>query len=80
MRLTAAANFVNSSEVVVLPEENRILLSQIFNWYKRDFGGRKEVFDFLLKYMDSDDKAHHLEEHSGDITVEYLFYDWNLNH
>ncbi len=77
---TAAKNFVNSSEVVILPERDKILLSQIFNWYSRDFGGRQEVFDFLLKYLDPDDKARFLAEHRYHIEVEYLFYDWNLNH
>lgn len=76
----AARNFVNSSEVVILPERDKVLLSQIFNWYGRDFGGRPEVFDFLLKYLDPDDKAEFLAEHRDHLEVEYLFYDWNLNH
>jgi hypothetical protein len=76
----ASANFVNSSEVVILPEHNKVLLSQIFHWYQRDFGGRREVFDFLLAHLDHDHKAEYLRRHAGDIAVEYLFYDWNLNH
>ncbi len=77
---TASANFINSSEVVILPEADKILLSQIFNWYNRDFGGRQKAFDFLLKYIDPDDKAAYLSQHRYHIKVEYLFYDWNLNH
>ena len=76
----ASANFINSSEVVILPEAEKILLSQIFNWYSRDFGGRQKVFDFLLQYLDQDDKADYLSQHRYHINVEYLFYDWNLNH
>ena len=71
---------MNSSEVVILPEENKILLSQIFNWYKRDFGGKKEIFKFLLRYLDRDEKSDFLERNKNSIAVEYLFYDWNLNH
>ena len=77
---TATRNFINSSEVVILPERNKILLSQIFNWYGRDFGKKKDIFEFVLRYLDPDDKASYLAEHMDPIEVEYLFYDWNLNH
>ncbi|MBW2141926.1 MAG: DUF547 domain-containing protein, partial [Deltaproteobacteria bacterium] len=77
---TAARNFVNSSEVVVLPEQKKVLLSQIFNWYERDFGGRRQLFDFLLGYLDQDDKIEYLAYNRESIKVEFLFYDWNLNH
>jgi hypothetical protein len=77
---TATKNFVNSSEVVILPERNKILLSQIFNWYEKDFGKKKDIFEFILRYLDPDDKTRYLTQHMDDIEVEYLFYDWNLNH
>ena len=78
----AARNFVNSSEVVILPEENKIFLSQIFRWYKKDFGGgKKTIFPFLLQYLDRDERFLFLFEKDWNrITVEYLYYDWNLNH
>ena len=76
----ATKNFINSSEVIILPENNKILLSQIFNWYAKDLGKRKDIFKFLLRYMNPDDKAEYLAEHMDTIEMEYLFYDWNLNH
>ncbi len=76
----ATKNFVNSSEVVILPEENKILLSQIFRWYKRDFGGRKQMFEFLQRYLNGDEKLDFFAKNKNRIVVEYLFYDWNLNH
>jgi thiol-disulfide isomerase/thioredoxin len=76
----ATRNFVNSSEVVILPEEKKILLSQIFNWYKRDFGGKKQVFEFLQGYLNQDEKSDFLSKNLDRTVVEYLFYDWNLNH
>ena len=76
----AARNFVNSSEVIILPEKDKIFLSQIFNWYQKDFGGKEKLFSFLLKYLDNDDKSNFLENHMDKISVEYLYYDWNLNH
>jgi hypothetical protein len=76
----ATRNFVNSSEVVILPEEKKILLSQIFNWYKRDFGGKKQMFEFLQRYLDQDEKSDFFGRNKDAMVVEYLFYDWNLNH
>jgi hypothetical protein len=76
----AARRFVNSSEVVLLPEENKIFLSEIFDWYARDFGGKEKIFSFLQGYLDNEEKRLFLEKHRDQITVEYLFYDWNLNH
>ena len=76
----ATKNFVNSSEVVILPEEKKILLSQIFNWYKRDFGGKKQMFEFVQRYLDQDKKSEFFVKNKDSIVVEYLFYDWNLNH
>ena len=77
---TAAWNFVNSSEVVILPEHNKILLSQIFQWYAGDFGGRNQVLRFVLRHLDGDENTGYLSGHLDSIRVEYLFYDWNLNH
>jgi hypothetical protein len=76
----AARNFINSSEVLILPEKNKVFLSQIFNWYKRDFGGREKIFRFLLQYLDKDEKSKFLKKNMTRIDVGYLFYDWNLNH
>ncbi|MGD9033946.1 MAG: DUF547 domain-containing protein, partial [Desulfobacteraceae bacterium] len=76
----ATKNFINSSEVVILPEENKILLSQIFKWYKRDFGGKKQMFEFVQRYLDQDEKSEFFVNNKDSLVVEYLFYDWNLNH
>lgn len=76
----AAENFINSSEVVLLPEKNKLMLSQIFHWYSRDFGGREAIIDFLLQYLDNDDKSAWLKQNRQQVEIEYLFYDWNLNH
>jgi hypothetical protein len=75
----ASGNFVNSSEVVVIPEENRLLISQIFKWYQRDMGGIAGVLDFIEKYIVDDDKKKFLQENKNSVKIEYLYYDWNLN-
>jgi hypothetical protein len=55
-------------------------MSQVFDWYERDFGGKKAVFNFIEKHVDSDWKREFLTENLDKVKVEYLFYDWNLNH
>jgi hypothetical protein len=52
----AARSFVNASEVLILPEERKVLLSEIFRWYERDFGGRSGMIDFIFDYL-VDEKA-----------------------
>lgn len=75
----AAKNFVNSSEVIVMPEEGRLLISMIFKWYKGDFGGHEGVLTFIRKYLVDDDKREYLERSGSEVKIAYLYYDWNLN-
>ena len=74
----ATKNFINSSEVIVIPEENRMLVSQIFKWYKKDFGGKSGVLQLINKYILDDDKRDYLESNRN-VRIDYLYYDWNLN-
>ena len=75
----AATSFINSSEVMVLPEEGKILLSDIFRWYQADFGGRDGVLQFICNYLVDDFAREFVESSPDTIEIEYLFYDWNLN-
>jgi hypothetical protein len=75
----AARSFVNSSEVMIFPDENRILLSEIFRWYESDFGGHRGVLRFICDYLVDDDIANTLSKKGDDMVFEYLFYDWDLN-
>jgi hypothetical protein len=75
----ATKNFINSSEIIVIPEESRLLLSQIFKWYQTDFGGKKGVLKFIGKYILDDDKREFLEEKGMAAGIDYLYYDWHLN-
>jgi hypothetical protein len=76
---TAALNFVNSSEVIIIPEEKRVLISQIFKWYETDFGGTTGILGFIERYILDDDKKKFLGTTKSNLTVDYLYYDWNLN-
>jgi hypothetical protein len=79
-QLEAAANsFVNSSEVIVLPEEGKVLLSEIFRWYEADFGGKRGVLDFLYDYLADEHARRAIRENAESLRFEYIYYDWNLN-
>jgi hypothetical protein len=77
----ATASFINSPEVEILPSENLLRISQIFRWYRRDFGGnRKATIEFILRHLDAGEKKHFLEGHKEAVRVRYRGYDWSLNH
>lgn len=76
---TASLNFVNSSEVVAMPEEGRIIMSLIFKWYKQDFGGRDGVLDFIERYHVDSAVKEFIRNERERLKIGYLFYDWNLN-
>lgn len=50
---------------------NNIALSQIFNWYKSDFGNKQAIFDFINTYRTKKIPA------NGKIS--YYDYNWDLN-
>ena len=75
----AARSFVNSSEVIVLPEEGKVLLSEIFRWYQPDFGGKHSVLDFLYDYLADEHAQQFIREKAELLQFEYIYYDWNLN-
>ena len=54
----------------VNPEEKKIALSQLFNWYADDFGGTEQVLSYVQRY--------HAKDLSGYIT-EFTEYHWELN-
>ena len=75
----AAKSFINSSEVVFLPEEGKLMLSEIFKWYEEDFGGKTGVIDFVYDYLADSNARDFLKQSGQHIQFEYIYYDWNLN-
>ena len=76
----AAASFINSPRVKLLPQEKTVLLSMIFKWYAADFGGTGAgIIDTLLNFMDEGEGKTFLQENKGKIRIRYQPYDWNLN-
>jgi hypothetical protein len=76
----ASTDFVNSAEVIILPEKMAVYVSQIFLWYEDDFGGNTAVLNFIARYLQRREKAEFVRENLDRIRMEYLFYDWSLDH
>jgi hypothetical protein len=75
----ATTNFIDSSEVIIIPEEKRMLISSIFKWYEKDFGGRTGILDFVERYLVEEKEKRFVREERENIKIEHLYYDWNLN-
>ncbi|MBS1251237.1 MAG: hypothetical protein MAG451_00268 [Anaerolineales bacterium] len=74
----AAANFVNA-EVEIDSEAGELRLSQIFQWYAGDFGGRAGVIEFLLRHLPESEEREWLASHGSNVRFSYRPYDWTLN-
>jgi len=71
----AAHDFVNSGRGMTL-EGDRIVLSGIFKWYRRDFGGDEaHVLRHIARYAEAERRA---AIESGFRVTRYD-YDWRLN-
>jgi hypothetical protein len=76
----AAASFVNSPNVEILQRESAISISQIFKWYRVDFGGTNgALLDTILNALDEGEKKAFVNENKDRIAIRYQPYDWSLN-
>jgi hypothetical protein len=73
-----ARNFVNA-DLSIDPDDHKVHLSAIFNWFREDFGGRDGIIDFLLQYLPEDDRHSWLLAHRDSIELQFKDYDWGLN-
>ncbi len=64
---------INDNEwLKVNQQDNKVLLSKIFDWYKRDFTvGGQSVLQFINKYREQGIPTNY--------AIAYYEYDWNLN-
>lgn len=75
----AAHSFINSSQVILQPQHQRILISKIFDWYGRDFGSRQDLIQFLASYRQDPAEQAWLRANKAQIQISFLDYDWRLN-
>ncbi len=65
-----SARVINDDKFVK-PEGQNLLLSQIFQWYIEDFGGKNHLLRFLNKYRQ--------EKLDLDANLQFAPYDWTIN-
>jgi hypothetical protein len=70
---------ISEKETMLDKDRNLLFISPIFKWYKGDFEKKAgSIIEFIRKYLKEDD-IQFLDEHSMDIGIKYMKYDWNLN-
>ncbi len=63
--------FINDKFRNRVDRRNKTLrLSQIFNWYDADFGGKKKLAQYIARYLNRDVSGYR---------VEFMPYSWTLN-
>ncbi|XP_051937639.1 uncharacterized protein zgc:152951 isoform X2 [Hippocampus zosterae] len=82
LRTAAEAFLENDDACVVDSGKKEVRLSQIFKWYKVDFGGTDEkLLKWVLKHMSDSPKRTSLKGvlAAGKAKVSFLPYDWSSN-
>lgn len=73
----AARSFVNGGGVAVDADGAVVRLSPIFAWYRRDFGGKDGVREFLRRFLEEGPAGRALTERR--CRLRYQQFDWSLN-
>jgi hypothetical protein len=72
----AARDFVNNPENVAV-EDDKLMVSAIFKWYKKDFPSDLNIY--LQQFADPDLLTDLRKAHEQGFPVKYREYDWSLN-
>ena len=74
---SAARTFINATSRL---EGGTLRVSEIFRWYRRDFGAAPDaVARTVARYLYDRDAAARLERGPGRVRLAYTPYDWRLN-
>ncbi|KAG7241674.1 hypothetical protein INR49_025139 [Caranx melampygus] len=82
LRTAAEAFLENDDACMVDSGKKEVRLSQIFKWYKADFGGTDEkLLNWVLEHMGDSPKKTSLQGvlSAGKTKVSFLPYDWSSN-
>jgi len=72
----AGREFINDQRNVSV-EDDTVMLSTIFKWYKKDFP--RDILVYLQQYAEPVLKQELQEAHDGKYRIRYETYDWSLN-
>ncbi|XP_036421418.1 uncharacterized protein zgc:152951 isoform X1 [Colossoma macropomum] len=82
LRTAAEAFLENEDGCMVDSVKGEVKLSQIFKWYKADFGGTDEkLLNWVVDHMGASQKKLNLKTllSAGNVKVSYMPYDWSTN-
>ncbi|XP_037395278.1 uncharacterized protein zgc:152951 [Pygocentrus nattereri] len=82
LRTAAEAFLENEDGCMVDSVKAEVKLSQIFKWYKADFGGTDEkLLNWVVDHMGASQKKLNLKTllSAGNVKVSYMPYDWSTN-
>ncbi|KAJ8253154.1 hypothetical protein GJAV_G00209720 [Gymnothorax javanicus] len=82
LRIAAEAFLENDDSCRVDADKGEVKLSQIFQWYKGDFGDTDEkMLQWISNHMSDSQKKSSLEDllKAGRYKVSYMPYDWSTN-
>lgn len=81
---TAAWTFINSGGVEINRAAGEVRLSQIFQWYAPDFGGRpfalgdkRPLLEFIAAHLTNEADGEYVLQ--GKPAIRFQAYDWSLN-
>ncbi len=77
-QLNLAANNFIRQETHLDSDHQIIATSQILNWFKDDFGGKRGVIDFIYQYLPKDQDDMQFND-PNKIKLKFRRYDWHLN-
>ena len=76
----ATINFMRDPERNRFNEENnKIEISKIFKWYKKDFTSVAGSLNAYIAPLMTDDEAQRMLLANSDTGIKFLDYDWSLN-
>ena len=71
-------NFVDT-DVKLDPAQQLLAVSNIFQWFKGDFGDQDGIIPFIIKHLPYDGRRAWLTRYKDIIRLRYKPYDWQLN-
>jgi hypothetical protein len=74
----ATRNFINTDTVLDINEQ-QLSISQIFRWYRKDFGGKEGILRFLIEYLEFPQESRLTLIDLADFRIKFHHYDWRLN-
>lgn len=77
----ATREFLQGDGMKVDLEKRTVYLTRIIKWFNADFGQDKDIFKWIMNYLDSTKAGllTHLLSDGGPVNIVYQNYDWSVN-